>query len=600
MSSPSINYRDAIQIFQNVQNESLYISQFLTPTKNKEEVASPQEVSKLAQIAINGLRLQIQERNGHPCKLQRDAKAVKNYLVRFKNCPEYQITTKKQDRKVDLENEIAQLNVIDDALNEKDLVTFSDGALTKIAQEKECHSNLEKYGIRSRETKIRLAKLVAKYQGSYQLAYCIQDFGIKDQKALIELATHLAQNNRLDSRFIKNSGIKDQSVLIDLAKMEANNTAFDGYDLKVFGIEDQSTLIELAKISVHKNGEKLSKYIHEYGIKDQAVLIEIAKIAAQQDEEAVSKHIQNYGIMDQTALIEIAKIAAQSSEGNVSVFIQNYGIKDQNALVEIAKLAAQHDGSCTSQYIKDYGITNQSDLIEIAKLSLQQNPSGTCYDIQKFGIKDQDALIDLAKTAVKLGGLYAYIANFGITDQDALIEIAKLQAKSGMIGSSIGKYGIKDQKILQELAMLNAQKDGDDTSLYIKNFGLDPNGEGLCEVFFKAYKNAPKCCLKRITKFSLANFKKVEKLTEDCNLQEVKDAFSVTGESTSIFPEGFSPIFKELNNKTPSQDDLLFLVYIGCRLLHEHPVLKDSKLWEPFSSIKIIKCGMSLSIWYSR
>ncbi|MBS0627155.1 MAG: hypothetical protein JSS09_02965, partial [Verrucomicrobia bacterium] len=148
-----------------------------------------------------------------------------------------------------------------------------------------------------------------------------------------------------------------------------------------YGITDQKVLIEIAKIAAAQNRWGVSNYIQNYGITDQKALIEIAKIAAAQNGEEVSLYIQNYGITDQKALIEIAKIAAAQDGLGVSYFIQNYEITDQKDLIGIAKIAAAQSGWGVSRSIQNYGIKDPIALIEIAKIAAAQNGSGVSYFI---------------------------------------------------------------------------------------------------------------------------------------------------------------------------------------------------------------------------
>ena len=53
-------------------------------------------------------------------------------------------------------------------------------------------------------------------------------------------------------------------------------------------------------------------------------------------------------------------------------------------------------------------------------------------------------------------------------------------------------------------------------------------------------------------------------------LLEIQKAFK--------WPDEFSPIFKELSQGTPNDNDLFFLIYIGCKFLQKPCLLKDGKI----------------------
>ena len=505
MSTPSINYRDAIQVFLNVQdNDNIYISHSLTTTKDKKDCATFEEISTLAQIAIQGLKQQIDTKSESFEKLKSHALALKNYLVKVKDNPEVQDTTHRLflDLFKEVEAEIKQLSEIDESLHEQDLKTFSDDELSKIANEEEFHLKFQKYGIRDDKTKFRIAKLIIDQQETTKILEFIQNWGIRNQKTLIEIAKRIATKDGYGiSLFILNFGIKDQDALIEIAKLSAKqNGEMTSRYIKNYGIEKESKLIEIARLAAQENGIGTSEHIQNYGIRDRKALIGIAKMVAKDDGEGISLYIQNYGIGNkgllfetsqwalrqiglrtlpyaskedidgQEALIEIARLAVQQNNDKTSRYIQNYGIKDQKALIKILKLALTY-GSGNFIYIPNFGIKDQNALIEIAK----QAPTLISLFIQYFGIKDQRALIEIAKLSAQESGLTSqYIKNYGIKDQDALIEIAKLAAQnaSWRIPEHIHKYGIKNERALIEIAKSLAQENGRSISQYIRNFGI--------------------------------------------------------------------------------------------------------------------------------
>ena len=505
MSIPSISYNDVIQIFSNANAKDTYIhhDSFVT-TKDERESATITEVTALAQIAINGLKQKIQDKSEGAEKLLAQAQVVKNYLHKVQDI----IQGIFPDLCNAIVMDIEELADLEGSINKLDLKLFSDEELSKFAKYEEIHKNLQRSGIRSQETKIRLAKLTAKQDGG-MISSFIQYYNISDQKTLIEIAKLAAQQNaRRTSGLIKNYNIKDQTALIEIAKLAA---ARDGEGtseyIQCYGIKDQEALIEIAK-SIAQTGASISFDIQNYGIKNQKVLIEIAKLAAQHngislaafiqnykidnDQEAlikiaelavhqnpeVSQFIQNFGIdsINQTALIRIAEISARQNGMITSQHIKKYGIKDQKALIKIALLAAENNGE-TSLFIQNYEISeDQEALIKIAKIIAHKDGAAVSRSIRAFGIKDQNALIEIAKLAVRQNGLETtrYIREYGIKDPQALIEIAKLAFYQNGDGASevIKNYGIKDPKVLIEIAKIAATQNGKEVSRYIKNYEI--------------------------------------------------------------------------------------------------------------------------------
>ena len=181
MSIPSITYRDAIQIFSNAQDKDIYISHSLIPTKDKKESISLEEVNSLAQIAIAGLKKQRQEHPESGMKLHEQAITVRDYLFKVndsydssknKDTTPYEIFFKLC---IEVQDEIKQITAL-----EVDSKNFSDDELLKIPNV-HYDDDLQRHGIKSQQTKIRLAKLVAQKNGWHIFEH-ILDYGINDQK----------------------------------------------------------------------------------------------------------------------------------------------------------------------------------------------------------------------------------------------------------------------------------------------------------------------------------------------------------------------------------------------------------------------------------
>jgi hypothetical protein len=359
-------------------------------------------------------------------------------------------------------------------------------------------SNVQNFGITDQAALVELAKFAAQNGGN--VAYHIQNYGIADQAVLIELAKFIAQTEDVISCYLQNFAIQDQAVLVEIAKLIAQQSRSNiSQYIQDYGLTDQAVLIEIAKIAVQRSGVEVSMYIQNYGIKDQAVLLDIAKLAIQSGCD-IFQYLHHYGFKDPATRIEIAKIVAQDKginlqgltdqallielaklevqkEDYVSFCIQNYGIEDQAALIEIAKLDAQRSGNSISKYIQKYGIKDQTALIEIAKLAAQNHgyDSFSKY-IQNYGIKDQATIIEIAKINAKHSGedLSRNIQNYGFTDESLLIELAKLAAQQSgySVSAHIKNYAIKDQAALIEIAKLAAKNDGFGILIFIKNYNI--------------------------------------------------------------------------------------------------------------------------------
>ena len=237
MSLPSTNYRDAVQVFFNAQEEGSYITETLATTKNKSESASLDFVSSLAQVAIKGLQQDIQDKNVSPTDLQAMTSAVKNYLNKIS--PEEKTNKLFSDLFTKIEADIKQLA---EPLKMARDSAKADGALTS--------RNIQKFGIKRQSDLIEIAKLAAN-QNPEGTSYHIQNYGIKDQHALIEIATLVAnQDGGAISQYIENYGIRNEEARIEIAKKAAK-----------------------------QNPEETLLYLKNYDIKDPVALEEITKLA---------------------------------------------------------------------------------------------------------------------------------------------------------------------------------------------------------------------------------------------------------------------------------------------------------------------------------
>jgi hypothetical protein len=349
----------------------------------------------------------------------------------------------------------------------------------------EISQHIQGYGITDQVALIEIAK-IATQQSGFEVSMYIQNYGIKDQAALFDIAKLVAQSRCNIFQYLHHYGFKDPAIRIEIAKIVAQ---YKGMNLQ--GLTDQALSIELAKLDAQQPENSIAKYIQNYGIKDQTALIEIAKLAAQNHGcDSFSKYIQNFGFKDQAAIIEIAKFTAQHRGEDLSENIQYYAIKDQAAIIEIAKLAAQNNGLGISKFIKNYNITDQSVLIEIAKLAAQNNGLGISQFIKNYNITDQSVLIELAKIAASHQQASQYIQNYDIADETALIETAIITAQqpNNEIALYIQNYGITDQDALIKIAKLAAQQDGLTISEKISNFEIK-SATARLEIFIEAFIN---------------------------------------------------------------------------------------------------------------
>jgi hypothetical protein len=171
--------------------------------------------------------------------------------------------------------------------------------------------NIRHYGIDENTSDGQLALIEIARLGAMQrdcgiISLYIQNYGIKDQTALIEIATLVAQNARWgSSRYFPNYGFKEQTTLINIAKIAAQQDEeisqyIQNYQIDANTPEGQTALIEIAKLAAQQNGEETSKYIQKYKInakspQGQAGLFEIAKLAVQQNSlGGALKNLSNY------------------------------------------------------------------------------------------------------------------------------------------------------------------------------------------------------------------------------------------------------------------------------------------------------------------
>ncbi len=162
---------------------------------------------------------------------------------------------------------------------------------------------IQKFGIKDQEALAEIAKFAAQKYGVKVICY-IENYAIKNKTALIEIAKIAAQEDgqkvsHYIGDYIKENQLGEcQQDLIEIAKLAAcQNSATSEY-IRNYGIRDEKALIEIAQIVAQADDDFISQNIQNYKIQDQKVLIEIAKLAAFKNGEEISNHIQNYRIQD--------------------------------------------------------------------------------------------------------------------------------------------------------------------------------------------------------------------------------------------------------------------------------------------------------------
>lgn len=325
---------------------------------------------------------------------------------------------------------------------------------------------IEHYTIIDQKERILIAKICAVHDES--LSVHIRNFGISDQAALIEIAKIAAAHHGLSlSRNIREYEIRDLDALVEIARIAIKT----GYPwIRNFGITDERGLIELAEQAASTSSTDISQYISLFDIKDLEALKQIARLAGVSRDCRLAEYVANYHIQDESDRIEIAKICV-TYDVNFAAHVRNFAITNQAALTHLAKVAASMNGEAVACCIHEFGIESPRALEEIAQLAIKE---GYQY-IQNFGITDQRLLIDLAQeVASRPSRLSASIVHFAITDNKALETIARLAAANGdpSLPENIEHYGIRDQKVLIELAKVQAVSDGPAVAEHIRKYGI--------------------------------------------------------------------------------------------------------------------------------
>ncbi|MBA3603977.1 MAG: hypothetical protein H0W50_10150 [Parachlamydiaceae bacterium] len=115
---------------------------------------------------------------------------------------------------------------------------------------------------------IEAAKFAAA-QEYERLSYCIQNYGIKNQKGLIEIAqTSATQDGFWTSMYIQNYGIEDEKGLIEIAKIAAAQKINRTFHIQEYGIKDQQALFAIFLISIGSSQEKAFEALKKYNFSE--------------------------------------------------------------------------------------------------------------------------------------------------------------------------------------------------------------------------------------------------------------------------------------------------------------------------------------------
>ncbi len=246
-------------------------------------------------------------------------------------------------------------------------------SLRQLAKLFQKHDFIDPVIIKSNELRYRLAEILINFDCTW-LTLNISLFDLSEIQR-VKIAKLCAQmNGDATAHNIKNFGIQDQKALIEIAELcFQQKPGRSVYSLKNFVIQDPNVLIEIVKLCALRKNNSTAGYIKKFGITDQNTLIEIAKICAHRSPMSLTQKIQDFEIKDQKVLIEIASICAREINGGTVRFIKNFGIQDQQALIEIAKLYAQSNGAATAAGIHNFGITDQKTQREIFAIAFIQS-----------------------------------------------------------------------------------------------------------------------------------------------------------------------------------------------------------------------------------
>ncbi len=345
----------------------------------------------------------------------------------------------------------------------------------------------------------------------YQGYLVSSDIIFKQGTPLVEQLEEIAKTNGNDVvAWIPYAKITDQDALFRIATnaLKGNNWAVQEFER--FGIEDEDKRIELFKISAEKN-QKTVYEIEKFNIKDEKKRFILAKWLMQHNHHCdLAKNIQKFQISREEDRLEVAKLEAAKKYGYFSDHVDNYQITLEEDRKELARIALQFSPYIFMQNFKKFQISKEADRIEFAELCMKHLWPGYGSDfgsnIGQFEITDEQARIKLGLEAASKGllGQDNLIMSYEISNEDVIFEMAKLSAVSssetvaktvykyrirnekrrielakiiacqqnGNISLHIVKFCIRDQEELKNIAIIDTALNAENTSRYIKNYGL--------------------------------------------------------------------------------------------------------------------------------
>lgn len=312
---------------------------------------------------------------------------------------------------------------------------------------------------------------------------------------LVERVKVLTGNQQADTinELAKSQSIGQKSAIENALASARSDPGGTAERIQEFGITDQEALINIAKICADGDSNATAENIRNFGIKSPIARIDIARICAEQTLECTAPHLANFDIPleFQDELIELFKLcAAQNADETVEYFAE-FGITDKSFYPASAIHCIQEGANDIEAIITNFLIHTESDLIELATALARKNPLGILRSLHLFNFESEVEKLKLAKLCVDLQPIETIknLSGFHLRAETGK-EFAKYCAQKIPLLTFIDLelFSLPSNESKQEIRLLCIQKASKEILTELNNVGCQAYGMNDAE--YRKLKNA--------------------------------------------------------------------------------------------------------------
>lgn len=331
----------------------------------------------------------------------------------------------------------------------------------------------------------------------------IASFHIADQSVRVEFAKEMATHHwgedgdesHLDE-YIQNYGITDQEALVEIANLYAGHSGNISRGFKNFGILNESDRIKIAKTAAWFSGQNLvAEYFENYEIKNPRAIREILDILLANSSSEVPRYLRKFLVTSETERFQIFRSLVApglivNGGAKLDKLMQRFGefdISNPKYIYELASILATFYASEFPKYRRIFATLEEKDVVILAKIAAGRIWANHFDEnFEDLNIQDEADRFEIAKISAsnrqKSATFAKHFAKYRIHNPEWKIELAKLAADTGedseeddnSFGEAFHNFQIEEPDVIFEIAKIYfASPRGNDSARFLANFHIE-------------------------------------------------------------------------------------------------------------------------------